>query len=128
MLINVCTGKIHRAKVTEAKLDYVGSITIDRALMDTAGIRPYQMVQITSVSNATLWKTYALPAPRQSGIICLNGPPARLFQPQDLVIILSMRLVDENEYLTLESRVIHVDANNRITQVDVHPLAEMMSD
>lgn len=93
----MCKGKIHRATVTEADLDYVGSITIDYKLMKEANIKPYEMVQITSVRNATLWKTYAIPAPEGSGKICLNGPPAHLFSPGDLVIILSMGLYDEEE-------------------------------
>lgn len=125
MQIEVCRGKIHRATVTEADLNYTGSITIDRTLMDAAFIRPYQMLQITNVSNATLWRTYALPAPRDSGVICLNGPPARLFQPGDQVIILSLATVDESEYEKVTSHVVHVDAKNRIETIDVHRLVEL---
>ena len=86
----MCKGKIHRATVTEADLDYVGSITIDSLLMKKANMKPYEMVQITSLRNATLWKTYVLPGPEKSGTICLNGPPAHLFQRGDLVIILKL--------------------------------------
>ncbi|MFD2639097.1 aspartate 1-decarboxylase [Piscibacillus salipiscarius] len=118
----MCKGKIHRATVTEADLDYVGSITIDYKLMKEANIKPYEMVQITSVRNATLWKTYAIPAPEGSGKICLNGPPAHLFSPGDLVIILSMGLYDEEEIKKLQPSVVFVDKENQITSVEKHDL------
>ena len=116
----MCKGKIHRAKVTEADLNYVGSVTIDRLLMEAADIKPFEMVQITSLRNATLWKTYAIPAAEGSGRVCLNGPPAHLFQPGDLVIILSLGLYDEAELAALRPRVVFVDENNRITEVEQH--------
>ena len=125
MLRTICKGKIHRAVVTEAQLDYVGSITIDRSLMEAADIRPYEMVQVTSVSNAALWRTYAIPANAGSGTICLNGPPARLFQPSDLVIILSLCEVSDEEYNQIVSRVVHVDENNRITKIESHSLKDL---
>ncbi|MHB1681427.1 MAG: aspartate 1-decarboxylase [Bacilli bacterium] len=125
MLRTICKGKIHRAVVTEAQLDYVGSITIDRSLMDAADIRPYEMVQVTNVSNAALWRTYAIPANAGSGTICLNGPPARLFQPSDLVIILSLGEVSDEEYNQIVSRVVHVDENNRITKIESHSLKDL---
>lgn len=114
----MCKGKIHRATVTEADLDYVGSITIDSLLMDGADIRPYEIVQITSLRNATRWKTYALPAPEGSGKICLNGPPAHLFQPGDLVIILSMGLFTEEQIDGLSPKVVFVDEHNRIDRIE----------
>jgi aspartate 1-decarboxylase len=116
----MCKGKIHRATVTEAELHYVGSITIDSLLMQAADIKPYEIVQITSLRNATRWKTYALPAPEGSGKICLNGPPAHLFQPGDLVIILSMGMFNEAEVETLVPRVVFVDQHNRITKIEDH--------
>lgn len=116
----MCKGKIHRARVTEANLGYVGSITIDAELMEEARILPFEVVQITSLENGTRWKTYALPAPRGSGVICLNGPPARHFQPGDTVIILSEGIYGENELKTLVPRVVFVDEKNRITEVAVH--------
>ncbi|WP_277674540.1 aspartate 1-decarboxylase [Piscibacillus halophilus] len=118
----MCKGKIHRATVTEADLDYVGSITIDYKLMKEANIKPYEMVQITSLRNATLWKTYAIPAPEGSGKICLNGPPAHLFSPGDIVIILSMGLYDEEEIKDLKPKVVFVDEENQITNVEQHDL------
>lgn len=118
----MCKGKIHRATVTEADLDYVGSITIDTLLMNEAKIHPYEMVQITSLRNAARWKTYALPAPEGSGKICLNGPPAHLFQPGDLIIILSMGLFSEEELCKLKPRVVFVDTKNQIIKVEEHDL------
>lgn len=118
----MCKGKIHRATVTEASLDYVGSITIDSLLMKQANIHPYEMVQVTSLRNATRWKTYALPGLEGSGKICLNGPPAHLFQPGDLVIILSLGLFDEEELKNIVPRVIFVDENNRITHYEEHQI------
>lgn len=118
----MCKGKIHRATVTQADLDYVGSITIDAHLMKEANISPYEMVQITSLRNATRWKTYALPAPEGSGKICLNGPPAHLFHPGDLIIILSMGMFSEEEISILKPRVVFVDSNNQVVKVEEHDL------
>ncbi|TMV52281.1 aspartate 1-decarboxylase [Paenibacillus mesophilus] len=128
MMRLMCKGKIHRATVTEASLDYVGSITIDSLLMKKANIHPYEMVQVTSLRNATRWKTYAIPGREGSGKICLNGPPAHLFQPGDLVIILSLGLFDVEELQDLVPRVVFVDAENRITRYEDHPLFEANGD
>lgn len=116
----MCKGKIHRATVTEADLNYVGSITIDALLMRKANILPYEMVQVTSLRNATRWKTYAIPAPEGCGKIGLNGPPAHLFQKGDLVIILSMGLMDETEITTLKPQVVFVDDQNQVLRVEEH--------
>jgi aspartate 1-decarboxylase len=118
MLRHMCKGKIHRATVTEARLDYVGSITLDALLMKAANIAPQEMVQITSLRNATRWKTYAIPAPEGSGKVCLNGPPALLFKPGDLVIVLSTGLFGEEELANLRPSVVYVDSVNRIEKVE----------
>ena len=118
----MCKGKIHRATVTEADLSYMGSITIDAALMAAADILPYEIVQITSFRNATRWKTYALPGEAGSGTICLNGPPAHLFQPGDQIIILSMASYTEEELRSLVSCVVFVDGNNQLLRVEKHAI------
>lgn len=123
MLRLMCKGKIHRATVTEADLHYVGSITIDARLMKEANISPYEMIQVTSLKNATRWKTYALPAAENSGKICLNGPPAHLFQPGDIVIILSLGLMNEAEIAALEPKVVFVDENNQVVSVETKTLS-----
>ena len=110
----MCKGKIHRATVTEARLDYVGSVTLDVLLMKAANIAPQEMVQITSLRNATRWITYAIPAPEGSGKVCLNGPPALLFEPGDVVIVLSTGLFSDEELRDLRPQVVYVDASNRI--------------
>lgn len=103
-------------------MDYVGSITIDALLLQAADIRPYEIVQVTSLRNATRWKTYALPGAEGSGHICLNGPPAHLFRPGDLVIILSMGMYGEDELRDLVPVVVFVDEHNRIVRREQHPL------
>lgn len=118
----MCKGKIHRATVTEADLNYMGSITIDAELMRAADILPYEIVQVTNYRNAARWKTYAVPAAAGSGRICLNGPPANLFNPGDHVIILSMGQYPEREIGDLVSRVVFVDGNNRIVRIAEHPI------
>lgn len=118
----MCKGKIHRATVTQAELHYVGSITVDYELLKEANILPYEMVQVTSLTNATRWKTYAIPGPAGSGKICLNGPPAHLFSPGDLVVIFSMGEMEEEEWRKLAPRVVFVDENNKITHCVDHPL------
>lgn len=122
MLISMCMAKLHRVTVTEADLNYVGSITIDEALLEASGMREYQYVNITNVSNAAFWRTYVLAAKKGSGVICLNGPPARLFQPGDKIIVLAEAWVDRSELKekTLETVVVFVDDNNRITSVKGH--------
>lgn len=117
MLREMCKGKIHRATVTQADLNYIGSITIDRDLMDAANILPYEMVQITNLSTGALWRTYAIAGERGRGDICLNGPPARLFHPGDKVIILSQGLYSDEELDQLKPHVVFVDERNRITEV-----------
>ena len=97
MLVNVCIAKLHRATVTDADLNYVGSITIDEAILDASGLMPGQMVQITNVSNAVLWRTYIVKGAKGKGEIVLNGPPARLFQNGDKVIVLGEAWVEDKE-------------------------------
>lgn len=115
MLINICSAKIHRASVTNADLNYVGSITIGKEMMDAAGILPGQMLTINNVSNGVSWRTYALPG--KTGEICLNGPPARHFQVKDKVIILAEAFVEREENKNFLPKVVFVDDSNNITEV-----------
>ena len=117
MLLNVCIAKIHRATVTGADLNYVGSITIDEVLLEAGGLLPGQMVQITNLSNATLWRTYILKGEKGKGEVILNGPPARLFQKGDKVVILGEAWVDAEEAKTMFPVTVFVDESNKVTEV-----------
>jgi aspartate 1-decarboxylase len=118
MLRTMCKGKIHRARVTEARLDYTGSITIDEQLMRAADIKPYELVHINNMANAVHWETYAMPG--KAGEICLNGCPARLFQPGDEVIILSLGQFDDAELAKFSLKVVLVDPDNAIRSIETH--------
>jgi aspartate 1-decarboxylase len=117
MSITVCTGKLHCAQVTAARLDYEGSITIDRKLMEAAGILPFQLVHINSMSNAVHWETYAIPGGK--GEIQLNGCPARLFQPGDHVIVLCLEQLTRQEASKVKQKVVHFGANNEIRRIEI---------
>lgn len=117
MLVNVCIAKLHRATVTDADLDYVGSITIDQALLEAAGLVPGQMVQITNVSNAALWRTYIVKGKKGKGEIILNGPPARLFQKGDKVIVLGEGWVEAQDAAKCSPTLVFMDDKNKITEV-----------
>jgi len=117
MLINICIAKLHRATVTDADLNYVGSITIDGALLEASGLVPGQMVQITNVSNAVLWRTYIIKGAKGKGEIILNGPPARFFQKGDKVIILGEAWIEASEAAKMSPTVVFMDDRNRITEI-----------
>jgi len=117
MLIRVCKSKIHRATVTCANLDYVGSITIDEALIEASELQPYQYVNITNVSNGVFWQTYVMPAPRGSGRIELNGPPARHFQPGDKIIILGEAYLEPSEVKGLDPKIVIVEGNDSASEL-----------
>jgi aspartate 1-decarboxylase len=121
MLITFCTGKLHCVRVTEARLEYEGSITIDRKLMKAAGMAPFQLVHINSMANAVHWETYVIPG--GSGEICLNGCPARLFQPGDKVIILALAHGTAKEAARVKQKVVHVDDANRIRRIEIKKAA-----
>jgi aspartate 1-decarboxylase len=122
----ICKGKIHRATVTQANLNYVGSITIDQNLLDAADIYPYEKVQVVNVTNGARLETYTIAGARGSGVICLNGAAARLVAEGDMVIIISYGQYDEKETRALEPRIVFVDADNHITQTKHVPLLEML--
>jgi aspartate 1-decarboxylase len=106
-------SKLHRATVTEANLNYVGSITIDEDLLEMANLYPNEKVQIVNNNNGARLETYTIPGPRGSGVICLNGAAARLVQPGDTVIIISYAMMTEEEARTYEPTVVILDADNR---------------
>ncbi len=114
-------SKIHRATVTEADLNYEGSITIDSDLMDAADILPHEQVQILNVNNGARFDTYALRGPRGSGVICLNGPAARLAHVGDTVIILTYAEMEREELLRHVPTVVFVDEKNRIRRSEAVP-------
>lgn len=116
MMLNMYKGKIHRATVTEADLNYVGSITIDRTLMDAAGILPGERVQIVNNCNGARLETYVIEGPADSGVICLNGAAARLVQKGDNIIIIAYCWVDEEEAKRLKPKVVFVDKDNKIVE------------
>ena len=118
MLRTLCKSKIHRATVTDARLHYVGSITIDEALLEAADILPYERVQVVSVTTGARLETYAIPGPRGGGTVCMNGAAARLIQPGDVVIIISYALMTGEEARGHRPRVVFVDEGNRITRIE----------
>ena len=120
MLIRACMAKIHRATVTQADLNYVGSITIDEALLEASGMQPFQYVNITNVSNGVFWQTYIMAGPRGQGGICLNGPPAHHFHPGDKIIVLAESWIEPKELQNLDPVVVFVDEKNQVTEVKKH--------
>jgi len=120
VLIRTCIGKIHRATVTRSDLNYVGSITIDEDLLEKSGIQPLQYVNITNLSNGCYWQTYVVAGKRGAGDICLNGPPARHFQPGDRVIILAEGLIEPSEIKDINPVVVFVNEKNEA--IEIRPL------
>jgi aspartate 1-decarboxylase len=116
MLVTICKSKIHRATVTEADLNYEGSITIDKKLMDAADILPNEKVQVLNLNNGARFETYVLVAEADSGIICLNGPAARLGQVGDLLIIVSYCDLEFEEAKKYKPKVVYVDQKNKIVK------------
>jgi aspartate 1-decarboxylase len=107
-------SKIHRARVTQCNVDYEGSITIDKDLMEAADLLQFEKVEVLNINNSARFHTYAIEGQRGSGEICLNGAAARLVAKGDIVIILSYHLVAEDEAATSSPRLVYVDSQNRI--------------
>ncbi|TBX50393.1 aspartate 1-decarboxylase [Lactiplantibacillus paraplantarum] len=116
MLIDMLKGKIHRATVTQADLEYVGSITIDETLMEASGILEYEKVQIADVNNGARFETYVIAGPRDSGVICLNGATARCASVGDKVIIMNYAQFKPEEAKHAKPYVVLVDDENRLTK------------
>ncbi len=117
MTISMLKAKIHRAVVTQAELDYVGSITVDQQLLEESGILEYEKVQIVDVNNGERFETYTIAGERGSGIICLNGAAARMVQRNDKIIIMAYAQVTPEEAKEMKPTVLFVDDNNRVTKV-----------
>ena len=120
MEVTMLKGKIHRATVKQAALDYVGSITIDEDLLEAAGILEYQKVEIADVDNGERFATYAIAGERGSGMICLNGAAARCVSVGDLVIIMAYAEMSVEEAETHKPKVVLLDGDNRITKVTTY--------
>ena len=114
MMREMCKSKIHGAVVTEANLKYEGSITIDEALMEVANIVAYEKVQVVNLSNGVRLETYVIPGKRNSGVICLNGPAARLGHQGDKVHIISYCIVPEMQIRRWKPKVVAVKAQNKV--------------
>ena len=115
MLRTMLTSKIHRATVTQADLNYVGSVTVDQDLLDAADLLPGEKVAIVDVTNGARLETYVISGPAGSGVIGINGAAARLVHPGDLVILIAYGQMDDAEARNRQPRVVFVDAGNRIT-------------
>ena len=114
-------SKIHRATVTQADLHYVGSVTMDAALMEAADLLEGEQVAIVDITNGARIETYVIPGPRGSGVIGINGAAAHLVHPGDLVIIMSYAVLDDAEARALQPKVVHVDEQNRIVKLGNDP-------
>ena len=117
MLLTMLHSKIHRATVTQADLHYVGSLTIDRDLMDAAGMRVGQQVDVVDVDNGNRLTTYAIEGERGTGILCINGAAARLISPGDLVIVIAYAQMTPEEADEFEPQVVFVDRSNKVIEV-----------
>lgn len=117
MTISMLKAKIHRATVTQAALDYVGSITVDRQLLEESGILEYEKVHIVDVNNGARFETYTIAGECGSGVICLNGAAARMVQPNDKIIIMAYANVTPEEAKELKPTVLFVDDENKVTRV-----------
>lgn len=117
MLVTMLKGKIHRAVVRQAELNYVGSITVDPELMQAAGIYEYELVQIVDVENGNRFETYTIAGEPVSGMICLNGAAARQVQPGDHIIIMCYCQMEDKEVKDHKPKVVFVDDDNKINRI-----------
>lgn len=128
MLITKVKGKIHRAIVTQAELNYVGSITIDEDLLDASGIQEYEKVNIVDIDNGNRFETYTIAGKRGSGIMCLNGAAARCVCVGDKIIIMAYAQMTEEEGLNFSPKVVFIDDNNKVSSVKRYEKHGMLGD
>ncbi|MEU6074990.1 aspartate 1-decarboxylase [Micromonospora sp. NPDC047074] len=121
MLRTMLKSKIHRATVTQADLHYVGSVTVDEDLLDAADLIPGEQVAIVDITNGARLETYVIPGERGSGVIGINGAAAHLVHPGDLVILISYGQMDDAEARAYCPRVVHVDTDNRVVELNDDP-------
>ncbi|MCA0970374.1 aspartate 1-decarboxylase [Halobacillus litoralis] len=117
MFRTMMKAKIHRARVTEANLNYVGSVTIDQNILDEVGILPHEKVQIVNNNNGARLETYVIAGERGSGVVCLNGAAARLVQPEDIVIIVSYAMLNEEELSQFKPKIALMGEGNKIEEI-----------
>ena len=115
----LCKSKIHRATVTEANLNYEGSLTLDLLLMEAAGLVPFEQVHVLNLNNGARFETYLIEGERGSGTVCVNGAAARLVQVGDPVIVLAYALVPEDELADFTTRIVFVNEHNKVVRVEV---------
>ena len=128
MQITMLKGKIHRATVTQAELDYVGSITVDQDLLDASGILEYEKVQIVDINNGNRFETYTIAGERGSGVMCLNGAAARCVSVHDKIILMAYAEMTPEEAKEHKPAVIFVDDDNRIVRVTNYEKHGRLSD
>lgn len=128
MMVNMLKGKIHRATVVQAELDYVGSITVDEELLEAAGIYEYECVQIVDINNGNRFETYTIAGERGSGLICLNGAAARQVQVGDKIIIMAYAMMNEEEIKENPPKVVFVDNKNKIERVTNYEKHGLLND
>ena len=117
MTITMLKAKIHRATVTQAELNYVGSITVDMDLLEQSGILEYEKVQIVDINNGARFETYTIAGERGSGVMCLNGAAARMVQPGDKIILMAYADVTPEEAKEMRPTVVFVDDENKVTSI-----------
>ena len=122
----MCKSKIHRTVVTQANLDYMGSITLDGSLMCKADIEAYEQVHVVNVTNGNRFITYAISGSENSGIVCVNGAAARLVAPKDIPIIISYAQYTKSEMLDFKPRVVFVDMHNKILEISNVEIGSMI--
>ena len=128
MLVNMLKGKIHRATVTQAELNYVGSITVDEELLEASGIHEYELVQVVNINNGSRFETYTIAGEKGSGVICLNGAAARQAQTGDKIIIMAYAMMTEEEIKKYPPSIVFVDDENKIVKKTTYEKHGLLKD
>ena len=128
MLVNMLKGKIHRATVTQAELNYVGSITVDEELLEASGIHEYELVQVVNINNGSRFETYTIAGEKGSGVICLNGAAERQAQKGDKIIIMAYAMMTEEEIKKYPPNIVFVDDENKIVKKTTYEKHGLLKD